>query len=245
MEQNSLTQLDSKLRNSNLPLNKINSLMKFIEKNLGCDKECKREREIERLRKNWKESEQKLKDLPDIVENNEKKFFVLKNGEDYYRNNILLKRYEEYIREWKKEQLSKLAEMQNKIDPLLRNFSTLKLAKTRLEQLHKQLVERNRKLKLDVDNFYKETFTSQRRVYYQIEDNDNLQYYRFFIKIIYYGIILGYILFGGFFREKHFKNWRIVLLLLIYLGLPFIINYILFYLLVIYRLYNENINLWR
>lgn len=239
MEQNALTQLDSKLRDSNLPLNQINSLMKFIEKNLACDKECKREREIERLRKNWKESEQKLKNLPDVVENNEKKFFVFKNGEDFYRNNILIKRYEEHIREWKKDQLSKLAEMQNKIDPLLQSFSTLKLAKSRLDQLYKQLVARNKKLKLDVDNFYKDTFTSQRRVYYQIEDNDNLEFYRFLIKIVYFGIILGYILFGGFFREKHFKNWRIVLLLLIYLGLPFIINYILFYLMLIYTLYIE------
>lgn len=220
-------------------INDINTLLKYIENTLGCNSECQRERDIERLRKKWKDSESKLKTLPDLVQTNERNFFVAKNGEDYYRDNILRKRYINIINKWKEDQLAKFNEVNILMETMLQNFQSETFAKSRLDQLYNEVVERNKQLKQDIDYYKRETLTSQRRVWYQIEENDSVYSWRFYIKIVYYAIALAYVLFGEFFREGQYKNWRIWLLLILYLSIPYILNYIISGIIYIYDYYSN------
>lgn len=220
-------------------INKINDMMKFIERKLTCDSDCEREKNIENLRKQWKESEEKLRTLPDRVLSEEKKFYVTKNGEDYYRNNILRERYINYINNWRKDQIKKFNDLNDIMETTLQNFKSETIAKSRINQLLKQVKEKNELLKREIDDFYKRTFTAERRVWYQGKDNDNLLNWRFYIKIFYFAVLFAFVFMGPFLQDKGYKNGKMWLFVIFYIALPYILHYIISFFIYWYRYFTR------
>ena len=214
----------------------INDLMSYMNKYLNCDTDCQREREIESLRKKWKDSKSLLKSLPEKVDNNEKNFYVAKKGLAYYQENILRARYLEYIKNWREKQVEQFFEIRKLMKLMLKNLIVQSNSKSKLNQLYEELLEKNKTLEINIDNFNKNAFTNGRRAWYQTQDNEETLYWRFFIKIFYFAVIIAYIIFGGFIRESEFKNWKTWLFLIFYCIFPFILHYIIS--LIIYY-YNE------
>ena len=220
-------------------INKINDMMKFIERNLTCDSDCQREKHIENLRKKWKESEDELRTLPETVLSNEKKFYVTKNGEDYYRNNILRERYTKYIENWREDQIQKFNDINDIMESTLENFKSETIAKSRINQLLKQVQEKNDLLKREIDNFYKTTFTAERRVWYQGKDNDNLLSWRFYIKIFYFAVLLAFVFMGPFLLNGGYKSGKMWLFIIFYIALPYILHYIISFFIYWYRYFKR------
>ena len=208
-------------------INKINDMMKFIERKLTCDGDCERKKHIENLRKQWKDSEKKLKTLPEKVLSNEKKFYVTKNGENYYKNNILKEKYLNYIENWRKDQIQKFNDINDIIETTLVNYKSETIAKSKMNQLFKEVKEKNDLLKREIDDFYKKTFTAERRVWYQSQDNDNLLSWRFYIKIFYFGVLLAFVFMGPFLQDKGYKSGKMWLFIKFYIALPYILHYII------------------
>ena len=220
-------------------INKINDMMKFIERNLTCDSDCQREKHIENLRKKWKESQDELRTLPETVLSNEKKFYVTKNGEDYYRNNILRERYTKYIENWRKDQIQKFNDINDIMESTLENYKSETIAKSRINQLLKQVQEKNDLLKKEIDNFYKTTFTAERRVWYQGKDNDNLLSWRFYIKIFYFAVLFAFVLMGPFVQAGGYKSVKMWLFIIFYIALPYILHYIISFFIKSYRYFTR------
>ena len=220
-------------------INKINDMMKFIERNLTCDSDCQREKHIENLRKKWKESEDELRTLPETVLSNEKKFYVTKNGEDYYRNNILRERYTKYIENWREDQIEKFNDINDIMESTLENFKSETIAKSRINQLLKQVQEKNDLLKREIDDFYKSTFTAERRVWYQGKDNDNLLSWRFYIKIFYFAVLLAFVFMGPFLQNAGYKSGKMWLFIIFYIALPYILHYIISFFIYWYRYFTR------
>lgn len=216
-------------------INKINDMMKLIERKLSCDSDCEREKNIENLRKQWKESEEKLKELPDTVLENEKKFFIAKDGENYYRNNIMREKYLNYIEIWRKDQIKKFDDINDVMESTLQNYKSETIARSRINQLLKEVQDKNKMLKKEIDDFYKNTFTSERRVWYQEQDNDNLLSWRFYIKIFYFAVILAFVFMGPFIHDNGYKSWKMWLLIIFYIALPFILHYIISFFIYLYN----------
>lgn len=220
-------------------INKINDMMKFIERKLTCDTDCEREKNIERLRKEWKESEKKLKTLPKTIISNEKKYYVTNNGEDYYRNNILKERYIKNIKQWRQDQLNKFNEINDVMESTLQNYKSQSIAKSRINQLLKEVEEKNKILKREIDDYYKKTFTAERRVWYQTEDNDNLLSWRFYIKIFYFAVILVFVFMGPFLQAGGYKSIKMWLFIIFYIVFPFILNHIINFFIYLYRYFER------
>lgn len=220
-------------------INKINDMMKEIERKLTCDTDCEREKNIQDLKKRWKKSEEELKILPENVLANEKKFYVAKNGENYYRNNVMRERYIKYIEQWRQDQLNKFEEINEFMEMTLDYYTSQTISKSRINQLLKEVQDKNKVLKKDIDDYYKNTFTAERRVWYQGEENDNLLYWRFYIKIFYFGVILAYVIMGPFIHNQGYKNWKLWLLIILYIVFPFILHYIISFCIYLYRYYNR------
>ena len=220
-------------------INKINDMMKFIERKLTCDTDCQREKNIENLRKQWKESEEKLRTLPERVLSEEKKFFVAKNGKDYYINNILRERYIKYIENWRKDQIKKFNDLNDIMETTLQNFKSETIAKSRINQLLKQVKEKNDLLKREIDNFYKRTFTAERRVWYQGEDNDKLLSWRFYIKIFYFAVLFAFVFMGPFLKDGGYKSGKMWLFIIFYIVLPYILHYIISFFIYWYRYFTR------
>ena len=103
-----ITQLDNEFVADGLPQNEINKLLKMAEQELQCDKECERERKIKHFKKKWDYTKDLYKSLPNIISQNEEKYYKLDKGEFYYRNHILKEKYRNLIEKYKHQQLEKI-----------------------------------------------------------------------------------------------------------------------------------------
>ena len=103
----------------------------------------------------------------------------------------------------------------------------LQVVKDRLDELHKNELTKNHKLKLNIDNIYKNVLTDRRNIYYKDERLENIQTYYKYILIVYFTLLVLYILFGSFFDNKNYKSILIWILMIMYVSFPFLLNYLL------------------
>jgi magnesium-transporting ATPase (P-type) len=85
-------------------------------------------------------------------------------------------------------------------------------------------LKKNKALKRDIDNNKKITITNGRKVYYEDQEINNLNFYQTIIKVIYYLLLVVYIILGSFVGKKEYKNWKVWIIMLLYILLPFILN---------------------
>ena len=103
-----------------------------------------------------------------------------------------------------------------------------------------KLVLKNKQIKDNIDSYYSKKTTAARKVWYQDQDIEKMEYIEYILKIFYYGIFIAYIIFSGFIKNAEYKNKKIVLLLIVYLVIPFILdNIITFILELINNYYNK------
>lgn len=239
MMNNDEKQLEDIIKESQLPVDKINTLIDFVQKNINCDSKCQKEREIERLRKEWQTSEKKLKSLPSNVKENEKKYYLADKGKHYYDNVILKGQYTDAINKWRENELIEYSEAKEIQETLIQNYESETISDARLTQLYNDVKKKNEQLKQDLDDYYRDTYTNERRVWYQTEDNEGLDSWKFYIKIVYYVVAVVYIVFGGFIENRDYKKISIWIVLILYLLFPFIIPYVLSFFLDQYNYYQD------
>ena len=230
-----IVKMDDALTKAGLPNNQLNQLLRVVEERVRCDSECQRKRDIAALKKKWQNSEQEYKNLPDQIKLNEKKYYTLDKGEEYYRNNILKKRYDEHIKKWENDQQSKFNDVKIEMSKTLDNYTSETIAKSRMNQLYNDVSTKNKALKRDIDDYYKNTLTSEREVFYENEEIKNLKWYRTIIKVVYFVILALYILFGSFFQKGDYKSLKVWLGIAVYIAIPFVLRYIIYWVLDIYK----------
>lgn len=222
-----LSEIDDALEESGLPRNKLNQLMRMAEERLRCDTPCQRKKDILALKEKWLNSKSEYNKLPNEIVENEKNYYTLDKGEKYYKDNILKTRYDDHIRKYKNTEYAKLTEVKSVLDALVENYYSDTVAESRIDQLYEDVSKKNQALKLDVDNYYKKTFTDERKVFYEDQEIDNLKYYRTIITIAYYVLIVFYIVFGSFFAKGDYKKWKSWLIIVVYIAIPYLLKYII------------------
>ena len=108
-----------------------------------------------------------------------------------------------------------------------------------LNKLYEDSLQKNKLLKIDIDNYYKKTNTDERKVYYEIEEITNIKYYNKLIKILYFVIFIVFL-----FRQRsnfhQLKNPVYLFFIILYIIFPFIVKKIIIF---VYSFINKNINL--
>ena len=222
-----VTEIDKGLSSAGLPKNKLNKLMKITEERLRCDSECQRKKDVAALKKKWLNSKDQYEKLPNEISVAEKKYYTLDKGEKFYRDKILKKKYDDHIHKYENTEQEKFRDVKIVNDSLLKNYASETIAESRIDQLYEDVSQKNKTLKKDIDIYYKKTFTDERKVYYEDEEINNLKYYRTIIKIIYFSLLVLYIIFGSFFTKDDYKNWKVWLLIVLYIALPFVLKYLI------------------
>ena len=227
-----LTKLQDALKRSGLPAEQLKELSTMVVAKLKCDSACQKRKKEEELKKLWIDSQEQYKKLPGLIKKYEKEYFVETQGEDFYKNSVLKPRYQYNADLYRQEAENKLNKAQNRNNlETFENFENLETAgKEALEkmlELYKENVNNKNKLELEIDNNYKSALTGERRVYYEINEINNLKYYNKIIRIVYFVLIAIYIIFGPFFRNGGWKKPTQWIYLIIFILLPFIIKYII------------------
>jgi hypothetical protein len=217
------------LKQDNLPVNQINEFLLLANKKLICDTECQKKRTSNELQKKWSTDQKELKNLPKQISDDEKKYIVFTHGEKFYENKVLKPKYDLKAAEFSFAERKKLQAVKTVMDVQLTSYNGMNIALDRITQLHNDLKEKNVALKKDIDNHYNSTLTSERRVYYEINDTQHLQYYNKYLRILYFVFLGLYLVFGSFFRNGGYKKPIIWLYLIIYSIIPFVLSYIIDY----------------
>ena len=221
----------------NSDIERLNTLFQRINNSTDCNNGKCLDDEIRILREKWNDSNYTLENINDIHNNNEKNYFIAKYGEDYY-NNFKLEYYTKIVNNWSTNQINYINDINDWFTLIIQNLKDLFISKLRLEQLHNSILKENINYEKNIDEYYNNQFTDRRRVYYEIEDNDSIKSTRFYIKLLYYSFIVGYIIFGGFLRNNGYKNWKLWLAIIIYCLFPFILSYLIFYIVYYYQYYS-------
>ena len=218
-----ISQLDNALMKSGLPENKLNRLLKMAEAHLRCDSECQRREKIEEYKKTWDKSKELYASLPNIIAENEKKYYLLEKGPSYYKDKIEKKKYTDLIMNFRKMQMDKLENFKEETNSLLNNYKSAQIYKKRINELHKEKERQNTLLTESITDSEKKVSTDVRKIYYEDQQTVNLRNYRKIIYIFYYIIppllFIVYLIYGPFFNNKEYRNYKKVLLLLFIVAL--------------------------
>lgn len=236
-ELNNKIALNQAFLNAGLPENKINSLIKMVEERLVCDRDCQLRKQATNLKNTWNTSVNKKNELPYEIKNNEKKYYefteqVGLNEPGTYRE-ILKTRYEKDASEMKTNGLLDLNKYRAVVDNNLNDYYVATDSEIKLKELLSIKNKEDKDILNKIDKYVKTTYTDERRIHYELEYLDSLDWYKNLILCIYYGILIAYIIFGGFITNYHYQNYKVWLFLILYLIVPFFLLSV-----------NEKIVLW-
>ena len=224
-----ISDTNKKLKDAGISHNILNDITQSINNRFTCDDKCQKEREIAGLKDKLDDNKRLYNELPDRIKEDEKNYYLEADSEEYYRDDILKVRYREIFQKFKNNKVKQLDEVKDNVDKDLENYRSEKIAEARMEQLYRESVKTNEALKRDIDNFYKKLITDERKVYYEDQQLDNVEYYKKFIIILYYSLLALYVFIGPFIWEKKYMSILVWVLMLLYVAFPFVLKYLIDY----------------
>ena len=121
-------------------------------------------------------------------------------------------------------------DLQSNLDIMLSQYRANYSSSIRVNELHDDLTQHNKELQKQVDLSRKNILTDGRKVYYEIEQIDNLKLYRTLMIYFFYILLFFYLLYILFKRSTSNK-FKINLITIIFLGIfaaiPFIVKNII------------------
>ena len=100
------------------------------------------------------------------------------------------------------------------------------LYSSRMIEMQTQLEKDNKQLQIDIDNIIGPTRTDDRRMEYETSESEHLLWVRKIIALVYYLLLLVYLFTSRFFADKQYLKWKTWLYIIIFVGFPFIINFL-------------------
>ena len=222
-----LSHIDQALGHSGIPQVELQQMMRQASKALECNAECRKNKEIEKLKTAWITSESHEKTLQKEIINNKKKYFLATKGPAFYKTKILEPQFQTEINNHIKTQQAHLEKTMTFNTQILNSYNATTTSMDRIAQLYKDVIAKKKRLKQDIDNKVKQTNTSERRVYYEFQEIDKLQYYNTIIKRIYFTIITLYAILSLYYFTGQYKKISFWILIILAVILPFILSEII------------------
>ena len=212
--------------NSNLNLNKFNSLIDQASNAIMCDSNCQKNKQAETLKQTFQAAQANLATAPGQLQVAERNYVTLTQGEGAYS-------------ELQDQQLGEQAQIAaDKITLLVDSTSEsitteidtynglLLNFKNVVELYHKYLTE-NIELEKDLKDEIDDVSKNDRKTYYENQEIDNLKlYYYYFFMTVYIICVICFVIFGFIYPSET----TVVKRLFIFIGLvvlPFISTWIL------------------
>jgi len=212
-------QIDKMLISAGLPENKINSLLALAKDKLLCNSDCQKTRLAEKYKQQWDLAKQRYTEAPEEIELAEKNYYIYDKGYSAYKD-MLYDRYAKSAEAFKTSSNSKYKTINRELLDMLDNYDAGTTYVTRMNELLQIKLAEQKRLKREIDLYNKNTQTGGRKVVYEDRERDWLTTVRKMIYFLYFGLLLWYIVFGNFFPNKEYVQWKIWLFLCVYILFP-------------------------
>lgn len=181
--------------------------------------------EAQKLKQQWLDYIELKKKIPEIIDNKEETYYLFTekvglNQPGTYHN-ILKTRYTKEADKTKKNELIEIDDFQRNITIMLNDYSGLTNASNKIKELLDLRKKQKKELEEKINQFINTVNTNERKIFYEIKEEDWLNFYKYILFFIYYLLIIYYILFGSFFWNDKYKNYKNWIILILYIALPF------------------------
>jgi hypothetical protein len=131
----------------------------------------------------------------------------------------------------------------NTLDILVSDYSNENTNTTNTQELYNKHITEVSNLRSKINDYIGIVQTDNRKSFYENKKTTFSDDIRYYIKIIYYILLVIYLWYARFFQNKLYKNYYVCLILTVYILIPFIIKYLVEYIFYIWDwFYNGFIN---
>ena len=221
-----------------IDMNKFNTLISQASDAVLCNSECRKQRETDKLKQNYLNSQTNLASAPNQVQVAQKNYVTFTEGPSGYNDlldNQLQEKAQEITDTFTEYFVSDSKEITTQIDTyegLLINFKNV-------AELYLKYKKENVQLMKDLKDETNDVLTNERKTYYEDQKIDGLKGFYFYILLAIYIIcLIGFILFTIMYPSQ--TTWKVKLASFIgFILLPFFSTWILGNIIyLIYKLYD-------
>ena len=221
-----------------IDMNKFNTLISQASDAVMCNSECRKQRETDKLKQNYLNSQTNLASAPNQVQVAQKNYVTFTEGPSGYNDlldNQLQEKAQEIVNKFTEYFMSDSKEITTQIDTyegLLINFKNV-------AELYLKYKKENVQLMKDLKDETNDVLTNERKTYYEDQKIDGLKGFYFYILLAIYIIcLIGFILFTIMYPSQ--TTWKVKLASFIgFILLPFFSTWILGNIIyLIYKLYD-------
>ena len=199
----------------------LNELIKQSNEQTACGPDCQREKKISDLKSKYESTKNNLSQGPENLAEARKNYFVYAFGDKYnndYNEKLYTKQASDKVNAMKKQHKEDV----NEISSLIDDYESAYVYQGNMGDLSQKYEDENKGLKKEIDDNEKEKATNDRKVYYENQQIENIEYYKSLIKIVYWVTLILYtfvFLYDGFYKDL--KMDAILILLYTY---PYVID---------------------
>ena len=220
-----------------IDMNKFNTLISQASDAVLCNSECRKQRETDKLKQNYLNSQTNLASAPNQVQVAQKNYVTFTEGPSGYNDlldNQLQEKAQEIVNKFTEYFMSDSKEITTQIDTyegLLINFKNV-------AELYLKYKKENVQLVTDLKNETNDVLTNERKTYYEDQKIDGLKGFYYYILLgIYIICLIGFIIFSLMYQSQTSFIKKIVSIIGFIL-LPFFSTWILEkFIYLIYTLY--------
>ena len=179
-----------------IDMNKFNTLISQASDAVLCNSECRKQRETDKLKQNYLNSQTNLASAPNQVQVAQKNYVTFTEGPSGYNDlldNQLQEKAQEIVNKFTEYFESDSKEITTKIDTyegLLINFKNV-------AELYLKYKKENVQLVKDLKNETNDVLTNERKTYYEDQKIDGLKGFYYYILLgIYIICLIGFIIFS-------------------------------------------------
>ena len=199
----------------------LNELIKKSNEQTACGPDCQKEKKTQDLKSKYDSARQNLSQGPENLAESRKNYFVYAFGDKYnndYNEQLYTKEANDKVNTMKKQH----SEDVNEITSLIHDYESAYVYKGNMGDLSEKYEDENKTLKTEIDNNEKTKATNDRKVYYENQQIEDIQYYKSLIKIVYWVTLVLYtfiFLYDGF-----YKNIKMDVILILFYIYPYVID---------------------
>ena len=209
-----------------IDMNKFNTLISQASDAVLCNSECRKQRETDKLKQNFLNSQTNLSSGPNQVQVAEKNYVTFTEGPSGYNDlldNQLQEKAQEIVNKFTEYFMSDSKEITTQIDTyegLLINFKNV-------AELYLKYKKENVQLIKDLKNETNDVLTNERKTYYEDQKIDGLKGFYYYILLgIYIICLIGFIIFTLMYPSQSSFIKKIVSIIG-FIALPFLSTWIL------------------
>ena len=207
-------------------MNKFNVLVSQASDAVLCNSECRKQRETDKLKQNYLNSQTNLSSGPSQVQVAEKNYVTFTEGPSGYNDLIdsrLQEKAQEIVNKFTEYFESDSKEITTQIDTyegLLINFKNV-------AELYLNYKKENVQLVKDLKNETNDVLTNERKTYYEDQKIDGLKGFYYYILLgIYIICLIGFIIFSLMYPSQSSFMVKLVSII-VFILLPFLSTWIL------------------